>query len=99
MYEPSASLEASHELAIVQVLRDQAMAHGIAVEEQAPEVDAWPSFHDAPIEYEPDSDTEDSLHEGDGIPCRAYNHNDCSGHCGRSHAPNDLSVRDELCVL
>ncbi|GJJ10877.1 hypothetical protein Clacol_005105 [Clathrus columnatus] len=44
------------------------------------------------------SDTEDSMHVGNDIPCRYYNHNGCARgeHCKFSHAFDVFSVRDRL---
>lgn len=53
-------------------------------------------------EWDPplDSDTEDARHEGNGTPCRFYNHDGCrkGTFCDYSHAPDDDSVRNELYV-
>ncbi len=39
-------------------------------------------------------------HEGNGQPCRAYNHNRCSqgSKCRFRHSPEDHTMRDELYV-
>jgi hypothetical protein len=44
------------------------------------------------------SDSSDYGHEGNGIPCRFYNHDGCKkgNNCPFSHAPDEKSVRDEL---
>ncbi|KIP07573.1 hypothetical protein PHLGIDRAFT_127540 [Phlebiopsis gigantea 11061_1 CR5-6] len=44
------------------------------------------------------SDSSDFAHDGNGIPCRFYNHDGCrsgSG-CKFKHAPDDRSIRDNL---
>ncbi|KAA1476438.1 hypothetical protein DENSPDRAFT_807198 [Dentipellis sp. KUC8613] len=50
------------------------------------------------IEIDYASDSSDYRHEGNGVPCRFYNHAGCTkGHdCLYSHAVNHLSVRDDL---
>lgn len=47
------------------------------------------------------SDTSDFEHAGNGVPCRYYNHGGCARgvRCTFRHAPDDRSVRDDLCVL
>jgi hypothetical protein len=53
-------------------------------------------------EWDPplDSDSEDSRHVGNKRPCKFYNRGGCGKGlgCGFSHAPDDNSVRDDLCV-
>jgi hypothetical protein len=46
------------------------------------------------------SDSSDWNHEGNGIPCRLYNHDGCTrgNDCRFSHAPDLKSVRDQLYV-
>ncbi|KIO24980.1 hypothetical protein M407DRAFT_25625, partial [Tulasnella calospora MUT 4182] len=59
----------------------------------APGVDSDPesvdSFHSHTSDYE---------HEGNGIPCHAYNHEGCEKRkaCEFSHAPDGQSLRDDL---
>ena len=62
---------------------------------------AYPRPNEPPFEYESDSDTEDCRHQGNGTACRFYNHAGCSRgeECTFSHAPDDKSVRDGVCVL
>lgn len=44
------------------------------------------------------SDSSDYHHEGNGIPCRFYNHGGCNKGtvCAFSHAPDGKSIRDDL---
>lgn len=53
------------------------------------------------VELESVSDSSDWNHEGNGIPCRFYNHDGCmrGTDCRFSHAPDHKSVRDRLYVL
>jgi hypothetical protein len=55
----------------------------------------------AKLELESVSDSSDWNHEGNGIPCRFYNHDGClrGTVCRFSHAPDHKSVRDRLYVL
>jgi hypothetical protein len=52
------------------------------------------------IRFDPDdfTDSEDSGHTGNKVPCRFYNHEGCyrGQACAFSHAPDDLSTRDRL---
>ncbi|TFY64734.1 hypothetical protein EVG20_g5849 [Dentipellis fragilis] len=50
------------------------------------------------IEIEYASDSSDYRHEGNGVPCRFYNHAGCTKgrDCPYSHAVNHASVRDDL---
>ena len=47
-----------------------------------------------------DSDPPSALAVGNGEPCRAWNHDGCKRayNCSFKHAPDGLSVRDELYV-
>jgi hypothetical protein len=47
------------------------------------------------------SETSDFEHDGNGIPCRFYNHDGCKRGtaCKFKHGPDHRSVRDNLCVL
>ena len=47
------------------------------------------------------SDSEDYKHNGNGIPCRFYNHDGCraGASCKFKHAPDRRSVRDDLSVI
>jgi len=62
--------------------------------------DEFPSLSDTKVELESVSDSSDWNHEGNGIPCRFYNHDGCKrgNDCRFSHAPDHKSVRDRLCV-
>ncbi len=53
------------------------------------------------VELESVSDSSDWNHEGNGIPCRFYNHDGClrGTKCRFSHTPDHKSVRDRLYVL
>ena len=64
-------------------------------DDESPELDA------IKIELESVSDSSDWSHEGNGIPCRFYNHDGClrGTDCRFSHAPDHKSVRDRLYVL
>jgi hypothetical protein len=66
------------------------------------EVDpTFPSLDETKVELESVSDSSDWNHEGNGIPCRFYNHDGCmrGTECRFSHAPDHKSVRDRLCVF
>jgi hypothetical protein len=60
-----------------------------------------PQLDDTEVELESVSDSSDWNHEGNGIPCRFYNHDGClrGTNCRFSHAPDHKSVRDRLYVL
>ncbi|KAI0264883.1 hypothetical protein BC834DRAFT_237374 [Gloeopeniophorella convolvens] len=60
--------------------------------------DARPFTEQDATELESISDSSDCQHEGNGEPCRSYNHDGCSSgtQCVFSHAPDYNSVRDEL---
>lgn len=62
--------------------------------------DGLPSPADLVKELESVSDSSDWNHEGNGFPCRYYNHDGCTRgvECKYSHAPDHKSVRDRLCV-
>jgi len=62
--------------------------------------DEGPLLSDTKVELESVSDSSDWNHEGNGIPCRFYNHDGCKrgNDCRFSHAPDHKSVRDRLCV-
>ncbi|TDL23899.1 hypothetical protein BD410DRAFT_786567 [Rickenella mellea] len=64
-------------------------------EEEFPPLDAekW--------EIETESDTSDYQHDGNGVPCRYYNHGGCKNGSGPlgcmfKHSPDDNSMRDKL---
>lgn len=63
--------------------------------------DEGPLLIDTKVELESVSDSSDWNHEGNGIPCRFYNHDGCKhgNDCRFSHAPNHRSVRDRLYVF
>lgn len=44
------------------------------------------------------SDTSDYEHDGNGVPCRHYNHDGCQAgpDCKFTHAPDGCSLRDKL---
>ncbi|KAF5318132.1 hypothetical protein D9619_012190 [Psilocybe cf. subviscida] len=60
--------------------------------------DGWPWFNEEPYEFAEDSDTEDCKHKPHRPPCRFYNRGTCDrgASCRFSHAPDAISVRDEL---
>ncbi|KAI0065070.1 hypothetical protein BV25DRAFT_1989327 [Artomyces pyxidatus] len=60
--------------------------------------DEYPSLDDPKVDLASMSDTSDFAHEGNGIPCRFYNHAGCNKgrDCSFSHAPDPKSVRDDL---
>ncbi|KAH9059450.1 hypothetical protein EDB83DRAFT_2224440 [Lactarius deliciosus] len=61
--------------------------------------DCRPQFNvDSKVELESVSDSSDFNHEGNGVPCRSYNHDGCKQglECRFSHAPDYKSVRDRL---
>lgn len=61
---------------------------------------ARPTLQDPDMETPFESDTDDLWHEGNGVPCRYYNHDGCKlgTACRSKHAPDNRSVRDHLCV-
>ncbi|KAH8979479.1 hypothetical protein EDB92DRAFT_1955086 [Lactarius akahatsu] len=67
-------------------------------EEAVVEEDSHPTFIDQGKELESVSDSSDWNHEGNGFPCRYYNHDGCTRgvECKFSHAPDHKSVRDRL---
>ena len=61
-----------------------------------------PAFDDPPIEISSESDSSDFEHEGNGTPCRFYNHDGCrnGSTCRFKHAPTkERTTRDQLFVL
>jgi hypothetical protein len=61
-----------------------------------------PAFDDPPVQISSDSDSSDFEHEGNGTPCRFYNHDGCKNGstCRFKHAPTkEMTTRDELFVL
>lgn len=58
--------------------------------------DSADDYGSVDLDYE--SDSSDYRHEGNGIPCKYYNHNGCSNgrDCSYSHAPDGKSERDAL---
>ncbi|KAH9035205.1 TPR-like protein [Lactarius pseudohatsudake] len=67
-------------------------------EETVVEEDSHPTLIDQGKELESVSDSSDWNHEGNGFPCRYYNHDGCTRgvECEFSHAPDHKSVRDRL---
>jgi L,D-peptidoglycan transpeptidase YkuD (ErfK/YbiS/YcfS/YnhG family) len=63
--------------------------------------DESPQPDDTKLELESVSDSSDWHHEGNGVPCKFYNHDGClrGTNCRFSHAPDHKSVRDRLYVL
>ena len=63
--------------------------------------EAFPSLDEPNLELESVSDSSEWNHEGNGIPCRFYNHEGCMRgiECRFSHAPDHKSVRDRLCAF
>lgn len=74
--------------------RDESEGSGLIDEE-------FPSLYEPKLELESVSDSSDWNHEGNGIPCRFYNHEGCmrGTECRFSHAPDHKSVRDRLCAF
>jgi len=70
-------------------------------DESVAEEDCGPSLTDPGKELESVSDSSDCNHEGNGFPCRYYNHDGCMRgvECRYSHAPDHKSVRDRLYVF
>ncbi|KAI0264881.1 hypothetical protein BC834DRAFT_237306 [Gloeopeniophorella convolvens] len=62
--------------------------------------DVVPLAQQEDMELESLSDSSDCQHEGNGLPCRSYNHDGCASGagCAFSHAPDFNSIRDELYV-
>lgn len=58
----------------------------------------FPSLSEKKVELGSASDSSDWNHEGNGIPCRFYNHDGCmrGTGCRFLHAPDHRSVRDRL---
>ncbi|KAK0213825.1 hypothetical protein IW262DRAFT_1279619 [Armillaria fumosa] len=61
------------------------------------------SDFDPPLDYparhiQTDSDSSDFEHDGNGKPCRAYNHEECSqgSKCALKHSPDEDTTRDQL---
>ncbi|KAI0284828.1 hypothetical protein BC826DRAFT_1109520 [Russula brevipes] len=73
--------------------RDEDDDDDVAVSE-----DEYPVPSATKVELESVSDSSDWNHEGNGIPCRFYNHDGCmrGTDCRFSHAPDHKSVRDRL---
>ena len=63
--------------------------------------DELPPVDGIKLKLESVSDSSDWNHEGNGVPCRFYNHDGClrGPDCRFSHAPDHRSVRDRLYVL
>lgn len=61
----------------------------------------FPHYDQDALEIASVSDSSDCAHVGNGVQCRFYNHEGCarSNACAFSHAPDEKSVRDDLCVL
>ncbi|KAJ7449559.1 hypothetical protein FB451DRAFT_748310 [Mycena latifolia] len=59
-----------------------------------------PGLDETPVEILSDSDSSDLEHEGNGVPCRFYNHDGCAkgSKCRFKHAPDKdrKTTRDEL---
>jgi hypothetical protein len=77
------------------------MVKRIEEEDPVDASDESPQLDDTKVELESVSDSTDWNHEGNGIPCRFYNHDGClrGTDCRFSHAPDHKSVRDRLYVL
>ncbi len=79
-------------------------AHALAadpVEALADGVDfGFPRYDQDALEIASVSDSSDCNHVGNGVQCRFYNHEGCArgNACLFSHAPDEKSVRDDLCV-
>ncbi|KAF4614612.1 hypothetical protein D9613_003397 [Agrocybe pediades] len=88
------SEDISKELQTVRNLADSGKGKENAKEDRPPypsaDAEAWELFED--------SDTEDSVHIGNNVPCRFYNHDGCvrGESCLYSHAPDYKSVRDDI---
>ncbi|KAF8955564.1 hypothetical protein BDZ97DRAFT_2080546 [Flammula alnicola] len=80
----------------LQVVRTLMESEGSLEDEGLDDKD--PRYDDEPWDLFSDSDTEDSMHLGNGTPCHSYNHDGCAqgAQCNFSHAPDTKSVRDEL---
>ncbi|KAF8959770.1 hypothetical protein BDZ97DRAFT_1922742 [Flammula alnicola] len=85
--------DATKELQVVRKLMESEEAR-----DDEDEDERHPRYDDEPWGLFSDSDTEDSIHHGNGIPCRFHNHDGCArgAQCKFSHAPDTKSVRDEL---
>jgi len=86
--------KALDETVILMNQRDESEGSGLIDEE-------FPSLYEPKVELESVSDSSDWNHEGNGIPCRFYNHEGCARgiECRFSHAPDHKSVRDRLCAF
>jgi hypothetical protein len=61
-----------------------------------------PALDDPPVEISSDSDSSDFEHDGNGTPCRFYNHGGCGkgSSCQFKHSPTkQMTTRDELFVF
>jgi hypothetical protein len=77
------------------------MIKRIGEEDSLEDSDETPQLDDTKVELESVSDSTDWNHEGNGIPCRFYNHDGClrGTDCRFSHAPDHKSVRDRLYIF
>ncbi|KAJ7695166.1 hypothetical protein B0H17DRAFT_1131647 [Mycena rosella] len=57
-----------------------------------------PRLDDKPVDILSESDSSDFEHQGNGVPCRLYNHDGCQkgAQCKFKHAPGKDTTRDEL---
>ena len=64
------------------------------------ELQPEPAIYEMACETPFESDTEDFYQDGDGTPCRSYNHNGCARGrlCQQKHSPDSMSIRDGLYV-
>ena len=65
----------------------------------SPNID-WPPLDYEELDQASVSDSSDCNHTGNGVPCRFYNRAGCAKgeRCAYSHAPDEKSIRDNLCV-
>lgn len=87
--------EARVELAIVRQLWESGEGEDTG---DGSSTDEFPHPDEDKFEVSSHSDSSDFEHQGNGIPCRFYNHNGCNRGtaCSFSHAPDSKSVRDNL---
>lgn len=107
---PAAILDARRELALLKAdgYEDQWADSGgqeLDSDEDESDDDGFdffePALDDRPSEIVSDSDSSDCEHQGNGVPCRFYNHDGCAkgSKCKFKHAPTkDKSTRDQLYV-
>lgn len=87
--------EARVELAIVRHLLESGEGEETG---NGSSTDEFPHLDENGVEIDSQSDSSDYGHQGNGIPCRFYNHDGCNKgtRCSFSHAPDEKSIRDEL---